>query len=123
MARVHDYSGMTFEGQTSSIKVLERAPNSSSGKTRWFCDCSCGQNSVVISTIHIQAGHFHCGCQYTGKSKALRDMHIRLKKETHKPYPSKHHHAINHYLTKHRTEVTINPVFETYPEGYWCSLG
>jgi hypothetical protein len=54
----HNLTGHVF----GRLTVLERAPNSKSGKTRWVCKCSCGGNVIVLANSLVSGKTKACGC-------------------------------------------------------------
>lgn len=56
------------------LTVLEEL--SSSGKRRFLCRCSCG-NEVEVRLDHLRSGHTEscgrCGVEYNGQRKTLRE--------------------------------------------------
>lgn len=58
MGKFIDLTGQTFGRWT----VLGRAANSKGGKTRFNCQCTCGQHKTVIG-LHLRNGQTKsCGC-------------------------------------------------------------
>jgi hypothetical protein len=53
-----DLTGQKF----GRLTVLELARKSASGKTRWLCECECG-NTNIVQTGNLNSGHTKsCGC-------------------------------------------------------------
>lgn len=64
-----DLTGQKF----GHLMVIELAPNSDSGKTRWLCKCDCG-NEKVVATGNLRSGKTKsCGCM-TQHPKTLQDL-------------------------------------------------
>lgn len=58
MSKLINLIGQKFERLT----VVERATNTSAGKTRWLCKCECGNHKTVLGE-HLKNGHTKsCGC-------------------------------------------------------------
>lgn len=56
--KVINLSGQRF----GKLTVLERTDNSSSGKSRWVCQCDCG-NTTVVTLSNLRCGKVQsCGC-------------------------------------------------------------
>lgn len=55
----HDLTGKRF----GSLVVVSRAPSSNNRKTRWLCQCDCG-NTYVATSEALRAGRKNdCGCK------------------------------------------------------------
>lgn len=56
------------------LTALEPAPNRGK-KTRWTCQCECGQ-SVIVASTHLVSGHTEsCGCLQRERSKIAATRH------------------------------------------------
>lgn len=55
------------------LVVIEKAPRNSSGKLRYLCQCDCGNQRIVISTLLNKGLVVSCGCL---KSSTNRLYHI-----------------------------------------------
>jgi hypothetical protein len=53
--------------QYGMLTVLERAANTSSGRTAWLCQCECGQKKIIRSNDLRSGKVVSCGCY--GKQK------------------------------------------------------
>ena len=58
MSKPLDLTGERF----GRLIVIERSNNSKSGKTKWLCECDCGNRTVVFSTSLIRGLTHSCGC-------------------------------------------------------------
>lgn len=58
MAKAIDLTGQVF----GRLTVIERGTNSSDGKARWLCRCTCGNTTLVTGRL-LRNGHTKsCGC-------------------------------------------------------------
>jgi hypothetical protein len=44
------------------LTVVERHPENYRGKARWFCQCVCGQKTIVVSGALLSGNTASCGC-------------------------------------------------------------
>lgn len=58
MIAVKDLTGHQFRHWT----VVERAPNSSAGHSRWACKCDCGTKRIVLAKHLLTGKSLSCGC-------------------------------------------------------------
>ena len=60
MSKADNLIGLKF----GRLKVVERAPNSKTGKTRWACQCDCGNpNLKIVFGCSLKSGRTKsCGC-------------------------------------------------------------
>ena len=120
MGSLIDLTGHTI----GKLYVVERADPTPCGKTRWLCNCACGQEGVLITSNRINEGQKHCGCEYSEKSKKisaackLRAQHLREQKPIEGAAV-----VINHFLYKYkvtheqmRTDQRDEPVQQTQYE-------
>ena len=50
-------SSLNIMGQKfGKLTVIERAENTKAGKTRWLCQCDCGNRKVVTGS-DLRSGH------------------------------------------------------------------
>ena len=72
MPRVHDLMGQNF----GRLTVVGRAENDRHGKTRWVCQCECG-NVLVANGLNLLKGRTKsCGC--LNKERAHGKVDTRL---------------------------------------------
>ena len=64
MNRLIDLTGMRF----GKLVVREKLPPNQDGRTKWLCDCDCGNSCVVSSYALRKKNQQSCGC---GKVKNL----------------------------------------------------
>lgn len=75
-----DLTGQRF----GKLTVREKLPAVSDGKTRWLCDCDCGNSCVVLSYTLRKRNQQSCGC---GKIKDIvgqRFGHLVVMKRSEK---------------------------------------
>lgn len=54
---------LDLEGQIfGRWRVINRAENSRTGKSRWFCECSCGTKRIVFGGHLVSGNSVSCGC-------------------------------------------------------------
>ena len=44
------------------LTVIQRAENTKDGKTRWVCECECGNKITVLGTNLRKGNTKSCGC-------------------------------------------------------------
>lgn len=99
MGAIKDYTGKKL----GKIMVTGRAANSDGGATRWFVDCDCGQDGVVLSARNIGGGQHHCGCEFTEKSKKISEARKRhMERQGRPPIITAPQRVVNDYLYKYR---------------------
>jgi len=57
---LQDLTGRVF----GRLTVLSRATNDDTRHTRWFCSCSCGQETTIRADYLKQASEPSCGCAF-----------------------------------------------------------
>ena len=65
-------SSLNIMGQKfGKLTVIERAENTKAGKTRWLCQCDCGNRKVVTGS-DLRSGHTtSCGCAHYEKTTLI----------------------------------------------------
>lgn len=59
MSKAIDETGKKY----GYLTVIERAPNSQSGRAKWVCNCDCGTKGVVVLGHQLRSGRTKsCGC-------------------------------------------------------------
>lgn len=58
MSAVKDLAGQTF----GRLTVLRRAENDKNGRTRWWCVCECGTESIKSGKLLMNGHCRSCGC-------------------------------------------------------------
>lgn len=78
MARLNDITGIKF----GKLTVVKRAENDDYGRTRWQCECECGNKVIRMSSIIMDAYRkgkaSHCGCSPVLKTHGLTKKNKRL---------------------------------------------
>ena len=69
--RLIDLTGQTF----GRLTVLKRAENSPSGRSRWLCQCECGNTCIVHSTSLHSGNTRSCGCLKAEVSREKATTH------------------------------------------------
>ena len=59
--------------QFGALIVLRQAP-SKNGRTRWECQCSCGNQTIVNSSVLKSGRKKHCGCKGKKKIGRISDL-------------------------------------------------
>lgn len=99
MGSLIDYTGQKF----GKLLIIERAPNSEGGKTRWICECECGQDGVVLCANEIAGGRNHCGCEFSAKAKNISRAHKRrMAASAERPVLKNADRIIDDFLYKNR---------------------
>lgn len=71
MAKAAELKGQRF----GRLVVVDRAENTSDGKARWLCRCSCGKECVA-TTDHLRSGHTQsCGCLNADRTSEANKTH------------------------------------------------
>ena len=63
-----DLTGERF----GKLVVREKLPPTSDRRTRWLCDCDCGNTCVVLSYALRKKGQQSCGCERIKDVKELK---------------------------------------------------
>ena len=72
MSKANELTGQRF----GRLVVLSRAENDKFGKTRWLCQCDCG-NQKIINAGSLKRGlTTSCGCVKTEKLKEHNDLKV-----------------------------------------------
>ena len=72
MSKPLNLTGQRF----GALVVIGRADNDPSGKTRWWCQCDCGELKVILATSLVRGLTRSCGC--FNKSVASKRMRKHL---------------------------------------------
>lgn len=67
MGTINDLTGKVF----SKLTVIERGENDRFGKTRWWCQCECGNKKLINGASLIKGLTKSCGCGRARGSKAF----------------------------------------------------
>jgi hypothetical protein len=118
-----DYTGKKI----GKLTVKERARPSESGRTRWICDCECGQDGVVLSATKIVGGQHHCGCEFNAKGKNISAAHKRRQEKAWKPADfSAADIVINeflyHYKGARNAPMRTDEFYGPLPEARYCQI-
>ena len=71
MSKFIDLTGQKF----GKLTVIERAESSSTGKTRWLCECECGNRKIVLRDSLRRGKTISCGCNYFVSNKERNKTH------------------------------------------------
>lgn len=118
-----DYTGMKI----GKLTITERAPSSASHRTRWFANCECGQDGVVIAANKIAEGQHHCGCGFDAKGKNISAAYKRRKETMGKPVDlSAVDIVINEFLYHYKgdcyAQMRTDQRYEPLPEARYCQI-
>jgi hypothetical protein len=90
------------------LTVTGRAPNSKSGDRRWYCECECGNKTIVFTTSLRSGDTSSCGC-WKGRLVAQRNTkHGHGRRGKASPEYEAHRHLKDRVLTPNC------PEFEDY---------
>ena len=65
MSKPNNLIGQRF----GKLIVLERAENDKFGKTRWLCQCDCGNQKIINGSSLLRGLTVSCGCNKLEKLK------------------------------------------------------
>lgn len=74
MSRAIDLQGQTF----SRLTVIARADNTNEGRTRWLCQCECGNKTTVYGKYLLNGKSKSCGCyrkDYLSENPRIKHGH------------------------------------------------
>ena len=72
MSKPNNLIGKRF----GKLVVLERAENDKFGKTRWLCQCDCGNTKIINGSSLLRGLTTSCGCYKQAKLKEYNDAHV-----------------------------------------------
>lgn len=55
-----------------SLTVVERGPNNKYGDARWYCQCDCGNRTLVVGYMLRRGSVKSCGCSH--KLQSMKDL-------------------------------------------------
>lgn len=84
------------------LKITARAQNASNGGARWFVNCDCGQEGVIIDRSRLNKGQNHCGCLSRRKGQIEPGRKRVMNNKTEKTI----HPVIDEFLYKRREHGT-----------------
>ena len=61
MGKFKDLTGMKFNKLTV-VKRVQNPKNNNDRHAHWLCDCDCGNNTIVASTLLTSGKIKSCGC-------------------------------------------------------------
>lgn len=73
MSKINDLTGQRF----GKLLVLERAENDKFGKTRWLCQCDCGNQKIITGASLSRGLTTSCGCNRKEKIQAYNEQHTQ----------------------------------------------
>jgi len=76
-----DIAGKRF----GRLVVLREGPKHTNGKLRWYCDCDCGQVSLVLGNLLRTGVTSSCGC-YRNDAKKHGHCGVTWQSPTYKSY-------------------------------------
>ena len=71
MSKPNNLIGQRF----GKLVVLERAENDKFGKTRWLCQCDCGNQKIINGSSLKRGLTISCGCNKIEKLKLYNEKH------------------------------------------------
>lgn len=72
MSKPNNLLGQRF----GRLTVLERAENDKFNKTRWLCQCDCGQQKIINGSSLIRGLTTSCGCKLNETRKVFNDSKV-----------------------------------------------
>ena len=72
MSKPNNLTGQRF----GKLIVLERAENDKFGKTRWLCQCDCGNQKIINGTSLLRGLTVSCGCNKLEKLKKYNEKQV-----------------------------------------------
>lgn len=74
MNRLIDLTGQRF----GRLTVVSRAENDARGQARWYCNCECGAENIIVRGRHLISGHTQsCGCLHNEGFSAITSKHLK----------------------------------------------
>lgn len=80
MNNLIDLTGKRF----GKLVVREKLPPRDDGRTRWLCDCDCGNECVVLSYALRKKNQQSCGCEKIKDIEGQRFGHLVVVKRSEK---------------------------------------
>lgn len=81
MTKPHDLIGRVF----GRLNVTHRSSNTSDGKTTWHCQCSCGNNCIVVGANLLKGLTSSCGCYRSEQLLKRSFKHGHAKRKNNNP--------------------------------------
>ena len=73
MSKINDLTGQRF----GKLLVLKRAENDKFGKTRWLCQCDCGNQKIINGSSLSRGLTTSCGCSKKEKLQEYNKQHTQ----------------------------------------------